>query len=62
MSEPKLQRNSSLWEWQWVHLEPEVAFLSGKYIKADGKQKQKWKTLGKTWKSNNETEIYYKLV
>ena len=53
MSEPKLQRNSSLREWQWVHLEQEVAFLSGKYIKADGKQKQKWKTLGKTWKSNN---------
>ena len=53
MSEPKLLRNSSLREWQWVYLEQEAAFLSGKYIKADGKQKPKWKTLGKTWKSNN---------
>ena len=31
LSEHKLERNSSLREWQWTYLEQESAFLSGKY-------------------------------
>ena len=38
MSEPKLQRNSSLQEWQWVYLEQEVAFLSGMGNKKRGEK------------------------
>ena len=40
-SRPKLERNSSLQEWQWVYLEQEAAFLNWKYKKAHEKQKTK---------------------
>ena len=44
MSEPKLEKNSSFREWQWVSVEQEVAFLSEKYKKAYGKKSKKhWK-------------------
>ena len=38
LSEPKLERNSSLRKWKWVYLEQEVAFLTGKYKKMHGEQ------------------------
>ena len=40
LSEPKLERNSNLREWQCVYLQQEVAFLSEKYKKEHGKQKK----------------------
>ena len=40
MSEPKLERNSSLPEWQGVYLEQEAAFLSEQH-KTQGKRKIK---------------------
>ena len=40
-SEPKLERNSSLRKRQWVYLEQEAAFLTGKYKKMHGKEKTK---------------------
>ena len=49
MSEPKLERNSSLRKWQWVYLEQEAAFLTGKYKKVHGNKKQSkkhWKKPG----------------
>ena len=33
LSELKLERNSSLWEWKWVYLEQTAAFVSGRYKK-----------------------------
>ena len=38
LSEPKLERNLSLREWQWVYLKQESAFLSERYKKAHGKK------------------------
>ena len=51
-SEPKLERNSSLLEWQGVYLEQEAALLSEKY-KNTPETKKKVKNTGKHWKSNN---------
>ena len=42
-SEPKLERNSSLREWQKVYLEQDAVFLSEEYKKARGEQKEKGK-------------------
>ena len=28
-NEPKLERNSNLWEWKWMYLEQEADFISG---------------------------------
>ena len=44
-SEPKLERNSSLREWQKVYLEQDAVFLSEKYKKASEEQKAKGKKL-----------------
>ena len=46
LSEPKLEKKSSLREWHWVYLEQEAAFLSGKYKKDVG-TKNKVKNTGK---------------
>ena len=48
-SEPNLERNSSLLEWQWMHLEQEVALLSEKY-KNTRETKNKLKSTRKTLK------------
>ena len=41
LPEHKLERNSGLWEWQWVYLEQEAVFSGGK------KKKEKWETKNK---------------
>ena len=41
LSEPKLERYSSLREWQWVYLEQEAVFVIEKCEKAHRKQKAK---------------------
>ena len=49
-----------------MYLEQEAAFLRAKYKKVrgeeGGKTKSKLKSIGKICKSNNQTEIYYKLA
>ena len=49
LSKPKLERNSSLREWQWVYLEQEAALLSEKY-KNTKETKNKVKNTGKILK------------
>ena len=49
LSEPILERNSSLREWQWVYLEQEAALLSEKY-KNTQETKNKVKNTGKILK------------
>ena len=42
LPEHKLERNSGLWEWQWVYLEQEAVFpVEKKKKKKNGKQKIK---------------------
>ena len=42
LPEHKLERNSGLWEWQWVYLEQEAFFCGLKK-----KKKEKWETKNK---------------
>ena len=53
LSKRKLERNSSLQEWQWVYLEQDAALFIEKIKKTYGKQKSKVKHTIKIWKSNN---------
>ena len=56
LPKPKLERNSSLGKWQWMYLEQEAAFLTGKYEKMHGKQKQS----KKHWKNPENPMIKQK--
>ena len=50
LPEHKLERNSSLWEWQWVYLEQEAVFSGGNKIwETKNKVKSTEKTLKIWW-------------
>ena len=49
LPEHKLERNSGLWEWQWVYLEQEAVFSGGKKKKKEKREtKNKVKITEKT--------------